>query len=133
MLFYSSWIYSYLRLLTSIEHFQTFEALVEEIALPSKTVRKALDFLVSRGLCKEEKERLVYASKPTYVDANSPLVVRHHMNWREQAQKNLKVCSSEDLVFTYPTTISEKDFQIIREKLVQFIEEFKKNHRALPF
>lgn len=131
-LFYSSWLYAHLRLLTAIERFQTFEALVAEVNLPPKTVRRALDFLISRGLCSEKNGRIIYASKATYVDAKSPLVVRHHQNWRQQTQGAFERMRDEDLAFTYPTVISEEDFRLIREKLVQFIEEFKKISEPSP-
>lgn len=130
--FYSSWMYASLRLLTAIERFQSFDALVRETGLPAPSVRRVLDFLISRGLCREEGSRIVYAAKATYVDANSPLVTRHHLNWRQQTQARFEKLRAEDLVFTYPTAISEKDFLAIREKLVQFIEEFKKTTEPSP-
>ena len=130
--YYSTWQNSYTRLLTAIDRFQTFESLVEELKLPRSKVRQVLDFLISRGLCKEEGNKIVYGLVPTYIEAASPLAARHHLNWRQKTQEKFDQLRSEDLVFTYPTAISEEDFQKIREKLVQFIEEFKKTTEPSP-
>ncbi len=124
-LYYSSRIYTHLRLLSAVDRFQTFESLVKEMDLPPKSIRKALDFLLSRGLCAEKDGKISYAVKDTYVDARSMLVLRHHANWREQANRKYESLRDEDLVFTYPTVISEEDFLKIRKRLVEFIEQFK--------
>lgn len=125
-LYYSSWQNSYVRLLTAIDRYQTFDSLVEELKLPPKKLRRVLDFLIGRGLCREEKNKIIYGSVPTYIDANSPLVARHHLNWRQKTQEKFDELRNEDLVFTFPTVNSEDDFQKVREKLVQLIEEIKK-------
>ncbi len=130
--YYSSWIYSYLRLLTSIERFQAFDALVKELRLPPKRVREVLDFLTSRGLCKEEGGKIQYVGLTTYAEASSLLATRQHLNWRQKTQEKFESLRPQDLVFTYPTTISEEDFKRIREKLVQFIEEFRKTTEPSP-
>jgi hypothetical protein len=119
-------------LLTAIGPFQTEEALAKESRLPLSKVREATDFLKSRGLCREKNGKLEYGPVPTYIEASSPLVVRHHLNWRQVSQEKFDRLSKEDLVFTYPTVISRDDFEKIREKLVKVIEEFKKTCDASP-
>ncbi|MES2854862.1 MAG: hypothetical protein V4692_03310, partial [Bdellovibrionota bacterium] len=86
----------------------------------------SLEFLVSRGLCIEEKGSFRYGPTKTYLEAASPLVATHHLNWRRKTSERFEKLRAEDLVFTYPVVMSEEDFLVIREKLVQFIEEFKK-------
>ncbi len=124
--YYSSPIYSFVRLLSAIPRFQTFEALEKETQLAPRKLRAVVDFLVSRNLCVEESGRITYADTLTYIEASSPLVGRHHLNWRGKVREKLENLRDEDLVFTFPTTISDADFQTLRERLVQFISEFKK-------
>jgi uncharacterized protein (TIGR02147 family) len=130
--YYSSPIYSYVRLLSSIPRYQTFDAMEKETQLAPRKLRAVIDFLVSRNLCVEEGGLIVYADTPTYIEASSPLVGRHHLNWRGKVREKLENLRDEDLVFTYPTTISEEDFQILREKMVQFVSEFKKTSAPSP-
>ena len=132
-LYYSSALYAQIRLLTAIERFQSEAALVAELALPARVVRRALDFLISRGLCREERGgRIVYGDVATYVEADSPFAARLHANWRQKTQESFESLRKEDLVFTYPTVISEMDFLAVREKLVRFFEEFKKTAEPSP-
>lgn len=124
--YYSSWLYPMIRLLTAIERFQTIESLAQELGLPLNKIRSALDFLISRGLCLEENHKIKYGPIPTYVEASSPLVIRHHLNWRQRTQERFEQIRDQDLVFTFPGVLSENDANQIREKLIQVIEEIKK-------
>ena len=124
--YYSNYTYSFVRLLTAIDRFQTAENIAEEIQLPIVKVRQILDFLLSRGLCTEENNKIKYKSLPTYLEASSPLVSLHHKNWRQKAQENFEQIRDQDLIFTFPTVISDSDAERIREKLIQVIEDIKK-------
>jgi uncharacterized protein (TIGR02147 family) len=130
--FYSNWIYAGIRLLSATDQFATPAAMAELTNLPLSTVRTALDFLVTRGLCTEEDGSYRYGPTHTYLEATSPLVATHHLNWRRKAAERFDRLRAEDLVFTYPVVMSEKDFLSMRETLVQFIEEFKKTVTESP-
>lgn len=130
--YYSSWIYSMIRLLTAIPRFQTIESLAKELQLPSTRINTALEFLLSRGLCIEENNKIKYGSIPTYLEASSPLASRHHLNWRQKSQEKFEQIRSEDLAITLPCVLSEEDAQKIREKIVQMIEEVKKTYEPSP-
>jgi uncharacterized protein (TIGR02147 family) len=123
--YYSSPIYSQVRLLSSIRRFQTFEALERETQLSSRKLRAVVDFLVSRNLCTEEGGKICYSDTRTYIEAGSALVARHHQNWRDKVREKTENLRDEDLMFTYPTAMSEPDFLILREKMAHFIREFK--------
>lgn len=130
--FYSSWIYTYLRLLSAIDEFSTEQAMAKASGLPLSAVRIALEFLISRGLCLEQHGKIRYGPTRTYLEAASPLVTTHHLNWRRKTAERFDLLRAVDLVFTYPVAMSEKDFLIVREKLVQFIEEFKNTVTPSP-
>lgn len=130
--YYSSPIYSQVRLLSSIRRFQTFEALEHETQLKPRKLRAVVDFLVSRYLCTEEGGRICYAETSTYLEAGSALVGRHHQNWRDKVREKVENLRDEDLMFTYPTTMSEQDFMIVREKMAHFIREFKELSAPSP-
>lgn len=53
----------------------------------------------------------------------TPFVIRHHSNWRLRAINSLENTNTEELNLTAPMSISKKDFQIIREKIVKLIQE----------
>ena len=124
--FYSSWIYTYIRLLTAIDDFSSEQRLSEVTGLSLSRIRTALDFLITRGLCIEEGGKIKHGPTLTYLDSSSPLVSTHHLNWRRKTAERFEKLRSEDLVLTFPVVMAEKDFLIVREQLVQFIESFKR-------
>jgi uncharacterized protein (TIGR02147 family) len=129
---YSSWLYSAVRLLSAIPKFQTRAALAERLNLPLMKINKALEFLLSRGLCEEAENKIKYGSIKTYVSHESPLAVRHHANWRAKAMEQFDRLTEKELVFTSPVVINETDFLRIREEIVQLIEKFKEVAEPSP-
>lgn len=120
--FYSQWYYSGIRLLTSIEKYQNIDAIAERTQLPKNVVGKVLDFLISSGLIVERNSRLAMGPARTHVPADSPLVARHHSNWRLKALEYLPTLQERDLFFTSPMTVSRRDRDRIRELLGDLIE-----------
>lgn len=122
-IFYSSWLYSALRLYCSCEEGKTFEQLVQKFELSKNKANEILEFLCAFGLCKFEKGQYHLGDQHVHVSANSPFVIRHHTNWRLRALNSLESSTTEELNFTAPMSISKKDFHIIREKIVKLIQE----------
>jgi uncharacterized protein (TIGR02147 family) len=128
--FYSNWFYSAIRILSSIEGYQTPEAIAERLKLPRQAVNQALEFLLSTGLCSQEHGRLAPGAKYTHIAANSPLVSRHHGNWRTKAMERHPSLGPQEIAYTAPMSISKKDAQELRKRIVAFIEEFQKTRAA---
>lgn len=124
--YYSSYLYSMVRLLTAIDRFQDIPSIAAELDLPMNKIKRVIDFLLSRNLCTEVNGKIKFGDVSTYVEASSPLSHRHHLNWRYKTQQQFENIREEDLVFTFPTVINEDCAKEIREKLVQSIEEIKK-------
>ena len=123
--FYSAWYYSGIRLLTATAKFESVQAISEKINLPLQTVAKVVEFLISRGLLKQEHGIFVIGETKTYVTRDSDWVTKHHLNWRLKSIEQLDHVPDDDLVYTNPITISEKDFFKVREEVVKFIEKFR--------
>ena len=122
-IFYSDWKYSAIRLLTSLEQLNTPEEIAERTKLPLRDVKKVLDFLLQVGLVKSEDKSLDIGVTKTHLKAGSPFVKAHHTNWRLKAIEKSSSLSSEELQFTGPLTISKKDFETIKIKILDLIEE----------
>ncbi len=129
-LFYSSWYYSAVRLLTSIPGYDTSSKIAERLGLPQKLVGQVSEFLLSKGLCIEPQAgRLAMGTSRTQIGADSPLIARHHANWRIKAMEKLgkvPASSQEELMFTSPLTLSHKQVSEVRELLLRTIEEISK-------
>lgn len=121
--FYSSWVYSAIRLYTACNEGQTLEQLSEKFKLSKSKTDEILTFLCHVNLCKYENGKYHMGEQHVHVPANSPFVVRHHTNWRLRAINALENSSLEEMNFTAPMSISKKDFLLIREKIVKLIQE----------
>jgi len=125
--FYSSWMYSAIRLLCDIPEFQNPDRIADRLGLPPSLVNDSLQFLLSKGLVEQKGGNLKLGAQRTYLEASSPLIARHHSNWRIKAMERYeKIDAKRDLVFTSPMTVAKKDAQVIREKIAVFIQEIMK-------
>lgn len=121
VVFYSSWRYSAVRLLSSIEELQTIDAIAQRLEVPLATAARMVEFLVEHGLCERDGVRVRMGPQRTHLGADSPFVVRHHANWRVKALAKLDSASETDLFFTGPMTLSHQAAAAAREALVQAI------------
>jgi uncharacterized protein (TIGR02147 family) len=122
VVFYSNWYYSGIRILTSIPAFQDLDAISEYLQLPKALVSQVMDFLVSSGLCVKQGERIGIGPRHTELRENSPLVARHHLNWRFKAIERMPRVTPSELFYTSPLSISEADAPEVRKILVEAIE-----------
>lgn len=128
--FYSDWIYSGVRLATSLKEFQTLDSLSARFEIPREKLRGILDFLVSTGLCMIEGDRYQMGPRSTHIEASSRLVNRHHANWRLKALSNHETLNERELAYTCPVSLSASDHVGIRKSLLDFVEGFNKRVSA---
>lgn len=122
-IFYSSWLYSSIRLFISLNPIgKTLEEIVEEFNLSRSRSTEILSFLVESGLCKQDGVYYKIGAQSTHLDNKSPFIIRHHMNWRNRALQRHENIRENELVYSAPMSLSEKDFTLLREQLVQWIK-----------
>ena len=123
-IFYSNWYYSAIRVLTSVPGFQRADVIAEHLGLPRGLVNQVLTFLVSTGLCLEGKDGLFRVGpQRTLLESDSPLVSRHHANWRNRMIEQYPRMQSHEFAFTAPLSISEKGFLQVRTELANLVEK----------
>jgi uncharacterized protein (TIGR02147 family) len=121
--FYSSWYYSGIRLLTDIEQVESARTIAERLRLPQNLVQKVIDFLVEKKLCIRDNGNLKMGPARTHIGASSILSARHHQNWRLYGISKMGTPSAEDLFFTAPMSLSKEVANKIREHLPTVIKE----------
>jgi uncharacterized protein (TIGR02147 family) len=122
-LFYSNWFYSAVRLATSVKEIDTRDQIAEYLDLPHKLVNQVVDFLVSVSLLFENEGKLEFGPAITHLESKSPLIARHHANWRVKAMERHPKLSTDEFCFSGPLTISEQDALKVRKKLTKLIED----------
>lgn len=122
-IYYSSWIFAAIKAYTSIDNGKTTEEIMEKFQIDRPKAISILQFLTQTGLCTQESNKYKLGTQSTHLNKNSPHVQKHHMNWRLKAMEKAERLSDEELMFSAPLSISEKDFAKIREQLVKMIKE----------
>jgi uncharacterized protein (TIGR02147 family) len=138
IVYYSSWTYSALHILSSTREFQTVDALSERLNIDREHVLNQLKQLESMGLVINEAGRWRHSGEELHLPATSPLISMHHANWRSRAlmkaQANIadqhslpaQRLSAQGLHFSGVYAISREDVQTIREILLRAIEAANK-------
>lgn len=132
-IFYSNWYYSGIRILSSMERYQTVEALADCTGLSRAKVGQVVSFLIKTGLCVQGKNgRILRGPQSTHVDNESPFVNNHRRNWREKAREKFASPEDTDFFYSSPVALSEKDAEQFRKQLLEMIKEFSKRVAASP-
>lgn len=132
-IFYSSWIFSAIRLFcsTAIDGKSVAE-IHERFQVPRQRVIEALNFMISSGLVIEKNDRFQMGVSRTFLENDSPHLPRHHMNWRTKALQKSDHVSEEELMFTFPHSVSKEDFRKIKEILAGSLKEISQIVKDSP-
>lgn len=123
--YYSHWMYTAVAVLVSVPGLHTRRAIGERLKIEGPMLDQVIGSLLEYELVKEENGRLSVGPATTYVSPESPLVVRHHQNWRQKAQELMLRKDKRDFYFTAPLTISARDFEKFTQRLVEIIGELQ--------
>ncbi len=121
--FYSSWIYSGVRLLSDIAELNNSLDIAKRLHLEKNLVEKVIDFLVEHKLCIKQSGQLKMGPTSTHLGTSSLLLSKHHQNWRLQAFNKMILNDSSNLFFTGPMVLSQEVADEIRRQLPEFIQQ----------
>lgn len=124
-IYYSSWHYSAIHVLLGISNFQTKEALARRTGLPLTMIANTLEFLVGVGLAVKEGGLFKRGRAQIYLENQSPMISKHHVNWRIQAIRAIDRARPEDLHFSSVASMSYEDSLKVREIFVRAIEQIR--------
>ncbi|MGZ3748224.1 MAG: TIGR02147 family protein, partial [Pseudobdellovibrionaceae bacterium] len=124
--FYSSWLYVATHILLTIEEFQTREKVAQYFEISPSKAAEILHFLQSVGLVEQRAGRFLVGQARIHLSHDSPMVSRHHINWRLQAIRSLeKGDRSSSLHYSSVVSIARDDVLRIKSLLVKSIETAK--------
>lgn len=123
MTYYSAWYYLAIHILVALPPFQTKEALCRHLHLPPAKVGEVLDFLHSRGLVIEKSGRYGIGVARIHLGHGSPMLARHHANWRMKAIEAVDHADQDDLHYSGVIGISAEDGNKLKSLLLSFIEK----------
>lgn len=116
--YYSSWHFAAIHVLLSILQFQSREAVAKRLELPLSRVDEVLGFLVEMGLVAKSGQKYQITRAQLHLDKASPLISKHHTNWRLRTLLALDQKMDEQKThYSSVVTLSMKDYQRVREIL----------------
>lgn len=130
--FYSNWYYSAIHVLTSIPDFNRAEGIAKYLNLDLKTTLQALEFLCKVGIVKLENGNYQVGSTRIHLDKASPLINRHHTNWRMRAINALDQTNQENFHYSMVTAIAKKDFTRIKDHIHTLLSQCEKIIKDSP-
>ncbi|MBL7689715.1 MAG: TIGR02147 family protein [Bdellovibrionaceae bacterium] len=121
--YYSHSDYASVHMCLAVPKFQTARALVEGLGLSPDRVETILEFLLESGLAEKKNERYTIGAVHLHLGPESPFLQQHHINWRLEALKKMNTQSTKHLHYSATYSLSRKDFEKLRENLLQVIEK----------
>jgi transcriptional regulator with XRE-family HTH domain len=123
-IFYSNWAYSAIRILSSIPGLKVRDAIFKRLGLSRSFGNQVVEFLVRTGLCVESEGMLGMGPQMTHLEADSPLVSRHHGNWRVKAmERHPMLRPADELAYSAPMSLSEADVLKVRALLSDLVQK----------
>ncbi len=123
MEFYSTWLYSAIRLYCSIDNGKTLPEIQKHFQIPPLRLNHIMDFLVATDLCFRQGDRYILGAQKTLIEKGTPLFTKHAANWRVQSILQMEQYSKDDLFLTSPMSLSIEDYKIIQEQIIQFMRQ----------
>lgn len=125
-IFYSSWLYSGVRILASCDGFNDAAHISQRLNLNRNQVQKVLDFLLAHGLLTQKKGELQLGPTKTYIGASNLHTVKHHQNWRLQAFNRMVQSEDKNLFYTGPMSLSLEVADQVRQELSNLLDKIYK-------
>ena len=122
--YFSTWLWSAIHFLTSIPEYQTADAISSRLNIKTDLALFYLRSLAERDFIESKGSRWVYKRGEFHAEKNSPLVILHHQNWRQRASVDSQDFNSNGVHFTAVQTVSLKDYDRLKNLLLDFISKF---------
>lgn len=122
-IFYSSWIYTALHVLVSVPGNQTLSEISERLELDLEEAKRKLDFLVSVGLVVFDNGKYSPGKNRIHLSRKSPLVSRHHANWRLKSIEVMDREREKDFFYSVTMGISKADSERLKTLILEFLKK----------
>lgn len=121
-IFYSSWQYSAVHMMSTLIEKPTFSQIQDRLSLTRQQTQQVLRFLIEVGLVKEKNGKYTEGAASTYLEKTSPYLFQHHVNWRFKALEKFAKMTEQELMYTSNFSISRADFSLLRGQIMQLIQ-----------
>lgn len=125
VIYYSQWYYAAIHVLVSITSYQTKETIAKKLNLTSEVTSKALKFLTDKSLINETSGKYEIGEVRIHLDSKSPMITKHHTNWKLEAIKSLENIKPSDMHYSSVVTLSKSDADKVKEVMLKSLEDIE--------
>lgn len=127
-LYYSNLLFSVVHILTSIENFQTIDALAKKLNSSETQILLILKHLTEMGLVSKIKDKYVHSGKSMYLKRDASQIYSLHLQSRLESVR--RSFEKNDVHFTNIFSVSKSDVDKLRGQITSLIEEQRKTVHA---
>lgn len=121
--FYANWIYSGVRLYSSLGEGQTLSAFEKRFNLTKEKAAEIIDFLLENGLCERKGNKIRMGPQKLHLEGDSPYVRARQIDWRLKSFQNMQDKQEGEMFFTAPLSCSFEAEEEINKILQSAIKE----------
>ncbi|MDG0817220.1 TIGR02147 family protein [Bdellovibrio svalbardensis] len=130
--YYSSWHYAAIHMALLNPALQSLDNLQKYFQLPTASLHSTLEFLTTRGFVKHEQGLYKVLKPVLHLEMSSPLILQHHTQWRLKSIEAIGTRRPENLHYSGVISLSEDDYEWVREKLSQLLKEAVERLQSSP-
>lgn len=123
--YYSSWHYIAIHALISIPEYQKKEVIQKRLNIPIEKVNEVIEFLLRVGLINRVGDNFVMGSRDLHLSSTSPMISKHHSNWRMRGIDALDRLSDDDLHYSGVISVKKEDAMAIKNILIKSLQEVR--------
>jgi uncharacterized protein (TIGR02147 family) len=123
MVYYSSWQYAAIHMALLVPDLQSIEALSKYFNLTINRILSILNFLIEHDHIEKKGQYYKVKKSMLHLEKDSPFLIQHHSLWRLKAIENIQTYKNENLHYSGIMSISNDDYEWVRERLAKLLEE----------
>lgn len=131
-LYYSSWLYAAIHVFATVPKFQDPTTLAAHLKMDLGKLNGIIEDLSKMGLLQVQRGKISVGTARIHLGSDSPLILRHHANWRLQAIRSLERETEKNLHYSSVVSLSAEDIVKIKTILIKSIESIKRVVRDSP-
>jgi len=123
MIYYSSWHYAAIHMAIMIPELQNTNGLTKHFNLPATRIMSVLQFLIDNNMIEQKGSSYKIKKSVLHLGKDSPILTQHHSHWRLKAIESLQTKRADSLHYSGIMSLSHDDYEWVRERLAQLLEE----------
>ncbi|MCM2278578.1 MAG: DUF4423 domain-containing protein [Oligoflexia bacterium] len=123
--YYSHWAYCAIHMAVLNPRLRTPGAIARYLDLGLQQTIRVLEFLTSVGLVRSESGEFLPGDTRIHLEHDSPMISKHHTNWRIQAVRSLERETPHELHYSGVISVALDDLPKVREAMVRALENVR--------